>query len=50
MLRLDGCTVKATVVDHRLNVARGGSDDDANLQAACEHCNERKRAAEARAR
>lgn len=48
-LRLPGCTFTATVVDHVLNRARGGSDDDGNLQAACRACNETKRRGEARA-
>lgn len=29
-------------VDHILPVSRGGSDDDANLQAMCRPCNSRK--------
>lgn len=48
-LQLEGCTGAATVVDHQLNVTRGGSDDPANLVAACANCNERKRRREARA-
>lgn len=30
-----GCTAEAAAVDHRLNRARGGTDDDANLQSLC---------------
>jgi 5-methylcytosine-specific restriction protein A len=43
------CGGVAEVVDHIVCRARGGSDDDANLVAACKRCNERKRVQEARA-
>jgi len=46
-LRLIRCTGAAEVVDHKLNRARGGSDDDSNLQTACRPCNDQKRRAEA---
>lgn len=41
-LQLKGCSVTATVIDHKYNRARGGSDHRANLQAACKPCNDRK--------
>ena len=47
-LRLEGCTRVATVVDHRIGIARGGSDESSNLRASCHNCNERKRQVEAR--
>jgi 5-methylcytosine-specific restriction endonuclease McrA len=37
------CGGPAEVVDHILNRARGGSDDDSNLAACCRRCNEAKR-------
>lgn len=43
-LRLEGCTYRATSVDHRIGVADGGpfwAMD--NLQAACASCNSSKR-------
>jgi len=43
------CGAPAEVVDHVLNRARGGSDDDSNLVACCRPCNEKKRQQEARA-
>lgn len=33
------CGAPADHVDHVDPVANGGTDDDANLAAACEHCN-----------
>ena len=42
------CGGPAEVVDHIINRAHGGNDDDANLAAACRDCNERKRCQEAR--
>ncbi|WP_221899405.1 HNH endonuclease [Xanthomonas sp. GW] len=39
---------EATEVDHILNVAEGGTDDDANLQAICTDCHGAKTQAEAR--
>ncbi len=47
-LQLEGCTGTGEVIDHVLNVARGGSDDHENLRAACRACNECKRRTEAR--
>ncbi|MDY7565798.1 HNH endonuclease [Pseudomonas sp. RTC3] len=34
-------------VDHIVNIAQGGNDDDANLQALCVPCHHAKTAAEA---
>lgn len=34
-------------VDHIINIARGGNDDDANLQALCAPCHKAKTAVEA---
>jgi 5-methylcytosine-specific restriction protein A len=42
------CGQPATVVDHVVGLARGGSDDPANLVASCKLCNELKRRREAR--
>jgi 5-methylcytosine-specific restriction enzyme A len=37
------CGDKATIVDHRLNRARGGADlDPGNLQSMCRRCHQRK--------
>lgn len=47
-IRAEGCTGAAEVVDHVLNRARGGSDDDSNLVSACRACNDTKRRQEAR--
>jgi 5-methylcytosine-specific restriction endonuclease McrA len=33
------CAAEANTVDHRIPVARGGTDDDSNLVAACASCN-----------
>lgn len=41
-LKLDGCTITATHVDHIVPFADGGSDDMTNLQAACAPCNLKK--------
>ena len=39
-VRLEGCTVKATHVDHIIPWRQGGAAwDHANLRAACESCN-----------
>ena len=40
-----GKVTQATEVDHISEVADGGSDDDANLEAICHPCNEAKRRA-----
>jgi hypothetical protein len=42
MLRLDGCTLKATTADHIVPRSEGGDDSDANLQGSCLHCNDVK--------
>lgn len=41
------CGAPATTVDHVTPVARGGSDDPANLAAICAPCHHAKTAAEA---
>lgn len=41
-LNLEGCTGKATTVDHLIPASRGGSDDDDNLVSACWPCNCKK--------
>lgn len=42
-VRLPGCRVKASAVDHIRELADGGDPYDmANLQAACVSCNSRK--------
>ena len=43
------CGAVAEVVDHVIGIAVGGSDQQSNLVAACQACNERKRVQEARA-
>ena len=48
-LRLPGCTVVATEVDHRQPVSLGGDSSDANCQAVCHHCHVAKTAKEAQA-
>jgi 5-methylcytosine-specific restriction endonuclease McrA len=48
-LQLEGCTLVATDVDHRIPISAHGSDDDANLQASCSACNQRKARQEAAA-
>lgn len=37
------CGAYATTVDHRIPKARGGTDDESNLMAACLRCNSGKR-------
>jgi 5-methylcytosine-specific restriction enzyme A len=37
------CTWWADTTDHIVPKARGGDDDDGNLQAACRSCNSGKR-------
>ncbi|MEX1254101.1 MAG: HNH endonuclease [Dehalococcoidia bacterium] len=47
------CGGGATTADHVVAVAHGGTDDESNLVACCEPCNERRRreqAARGRAR
>ena len=39
-IRGDGCTIRATPVDHIVSPHEGGDFwDEANLRAACTHCN-----------
>ncbi|MCX2816489.1 MULTISPECIES: HNH endonuclease [Pseudomonas] len=45
--RACGLVTKDLEVDHIINVAEGGSDDDSNLQALCVPCHQEKTAAEA---
>lgn len=40
----------ATILDHRLNRARGGTNDRSNYARACTHCSKKKTAREAHAR
>lgn len=40
-LMLPGCKGVATTADHIAPVSAGGSNDVANLRAACRHCNSR---------
>ncbi|WP_372475018.1 HNH endonuclease [Gordonia tangerina] len=42
-----GCTALATEVDHRVNVAAGGTDDPSNLQSLCAPHHRAKTQAEA---
>lgn len=44
--RACGHVTKDLEVDHIINVAEGGSDDDSNLQALCVPCHQEKTAAE----
>jgi len=46
--KAQGRITEATEVDHIVNVAEGGSDDDMNLQAICTECHGVKTQAEAR--
>lgn len=41
-LRLPGCTLTATTIDHITPVSAGGTDDPANLRASCAPCNTRR--------
>ena len=38
-LRLPGCTGYATTVNHKRRHRDGGAFTEANLEAACQHCN-----------
>lgn len=42
-IRLPGCTLNATVIDHILPRSRGGTNDPWNLRAACSACNQARR-------
>lgn len=42
-----GVVTQELEVDHIINVAEGGSDDDSNLQSLCVPCHQLKTAAEA---
>ncbi|WP_369913891.1 HNH endonuclease [Xanthomonas sp. NCPPB 3005] len=42
-----GRITEATEVDHMLNLAEGGTDDDTNLQSICTDCHQAKTQAEA---
>ena len=46
-IAFDGCTVRATEVDHVIPRSRGGSDQLENLQAACSRCHASKTGREA---
>jgi 5-methylcytosine-specific restriction protein A len=46
-LRHPGCLGTATDMDHIVNVAAGGSDDDSNMQALCHECHKKKTSREA---
>lgn len=41
-LRLEGCTVRATTVDHIIPVSRGGGEEATNKRAACASCNTKR--------
>ena len=47
-LRFPGCLGTATQVDHVMPLARGGTDDEANLQSVCVDCHRLKTLAEQR--
>jgi len=47
--RVCGLTTKDLEVDHIINVAQGGTDDDGNLQAICVPCHKAKTARESAA-
>lgn len=47
--RVCGLTTKDLEVDHIINVAQGGTDDDGNLQAICIPCHKTKTARESAA-
>jgi 5-methylcytosine-specific restriction protein A len=48
-IRDAGCVGYATIADHVIPVAFGGSDHEANMQAACRPCHDAKTQAEAQA-
>ena len=41
-IQAPGCALIATEIDHILNIASGGTDDDANLRAVCKPCHAEK--------
>lgn len=41
-LRLEGCTLVATTIDHVIPLSRGGTNWPSNLRPACKHCNSSK--------
>lgn len=43
-----GRITEATEMDHIVNVAEGGTDDECNLQSLCTPCHDAKSQAEAR--
>ena len=45
----NGLIVAATVVDHIINTAQGGTDDPTNLQTLCNPCHDKKTHAESMA-
>ncbi|MGR3963825.1 HNH endonuclease [Pseudomonas sp. 910_23] len=47
--RVCGLTTKDLEVDHIINIAQGGTDDDGNLQALCIPCHKAKTALESTA-
>ena len=47
--RMCGLTTKDLEVDHIVNVAQGGTDEDGNLQAICIPCHKAKTARESSA-
>lgn len=49
-MRRGHVTPGCRTVDHKVNKAQGGTDDDANLQAICEPCHRAKTQAEAAGR
>ena len=44
----NGRYTSASEVDHKINKASGGTDDDSNLQAICKTCHEVKTEHESR--
>lgn len=46
--RPDRCTITSTTADHIIPASRGGTDDDTNLQGACQPCHNWKTGFEAR--